>query len=310
VRLRALVVAGLLGALGAVGIGAEEGPRVDGRLDSSWAWSAADGGAEGTVAGRVGVAAGGPQVKTELRFLLAGLDGRARALAFDRAWVKFRVPGWRFTSGLGRLSWGPAQVWNPGDLLFDSTSTAVDFSAEDLRAAPAWLADAWLALGDEAFVEALGLARSAGVRAQGVWGPLTLEGAGAWDQATQTAKAAASLQLPFGGDWYLTLRQDSDGRRSALGGFFALGSGGEGPGWASRHEVWADSRAGLHSYHDLGLSFDGRWTVTLRALADEAEGSWSPSLALGWGPLEGLTLHASSTLEARPLVRLGATATW
>lgn len=303
--------------------GAQDLPvQLTGRMDSSYTWMEEplpDGGQTlGVVGGWAGLVGGTKDVRSEVRVGYTSFP--SAALALNRAWLKFRLPGVRFTTGLGRLAWGTGFVLVPGDLLFDSVGTGVDFSGDELRSQGAWLGDAWVSLGDEAFFEAAALKDSAGARFSAAPGGVTVEAAGAWDRTTHTAKAALSTQFHAELDWYATLRQDWDTeapawdpeRGRAAAGAFGLWSPAEGLGVSTRHEVLVagDRPREPRSYHEASLTFEGGWSVTARLLGDVFQEGWTPGVDLRWAPLQNLALSASATLRSPVALRLGAASKW
>jgi hypothetical protein len=217
-------------------------------------------------AGRLSIGAGNKSVKPELR--LSWSSWPDLAFRLDRAWVKFRFPGLRGTLGLGRIGWGPALVLNPGDLLFDGTTLDAALGSDELRSSGKWLADAWMALGDEAFAEAIAtlpdpvLAGPAGfrvpvpgpashlaggLRAAANSGAVGTEFAAAIDGSVGVLRAALSLQFHAGLDWYLCGRVTApvatgstvgaDDQIQAGLGAFGLFDLGEGLGLSTRHEL-------------------------------------------------------------------------
>jgi hypothetical protein len=305
-RAQALVLAVLLAPL----VGAQDLPaQLTGRLDSSWTW-VQDGGAGdavGLVTGRVGLTAGTSAVKSELRVDVANLP--APSLALNRAWVKFRFPGLRVTTGLGRVAWGPGFVYVPGDLLFDSTSPSVNFASDELRSSGTWLADAWLSLGDEAFVEAGALKDAAALRLSVAPGGVTLEAAAAWNRPLNKATAALSTQFHWGLDWYATLREDASGSAGAFG----LWDLGEGFSLTSRHEALlrpTNTLATLRTYHEATLASDAGWSLTGRALYAAEADPWTILGEGRWNPLQNLSLYAGPGWHRTWTARVGCSAQW
>ena len=302
-----------LTALGTQAFAQDLPAQISGRLDSAWAWAAdpAPGQGFGLSTGTLSVTGGTRDVKTEVRLGLASFP--SPAVTLDRAWTKFRVPGWRFTAGLGRLAWGTGFVLVPGDLLFDSTSSAVNWTGDDLRSASAWLGDVWASLGDEAFAEAAVLTDKAGARVSAAPGGVPLEASGIWDKAASAARAAVSAQVHLGLDWYATVRRDPDGYQAG-GGAFGLWDLGEGTSLATRHEVLANSQdltGKLRSYHDLSVGLDGGWSLTGRLLYTAGSSDpWTPLADLRWGPLQNLSLYTVSTLAPPWAVKVGCVAKW
>lgn len=312
------LVAWLVGA--AAGVGAQDTPtQLTGRMDSSYTWVAepSPGGQTlGVVSGWAGLTGGTRDVKSEVRVGYTSLP--LPALSLQRAWVKFRFPGVRFTTGLGRLAWGPGFVLVPGDLLFDSLGTNPDFNADELRTQGAWLGAAWLALGDEAFAEAAVLKDAAGLRVSAAPLGVTLEAAGAWDRRTETGKAALSTQFHAGLDWYATVRQDFSHARLSLdqtstgAGAFGLWNLTDGFSLSTRHEALAPATkpGRLKSYHDASLVWDEGWTLTGRLMGDADLDQWAPTAEVRWRPLQNLGLSASAPLKAPWWGRVGVTAQW
>lgn len=298
-------------------------PELTGRIDSSYSWMSdplPDGSHTlGLVSGWTGVAGGTRDVKSEVRLGFTNLP--AAALSLQRAWVKFRFPGVRVTAGLGRLAWGTGFVLVPGDLLFGTVGTDLDFGAEELRSQGTWLGSLWMALGDEAFAEAAILKDSAGIRVSAAPGGVTLEAAAAWDRLAAAAKAAVSTQFHWGVDWYATFRQDLSASAPSLtldgtaagAGAFGLWTLTEGVSLTTRHEVLAPGNDPGHrwkSYHDVVLAWDGGWSAAGRLQTEAMKGDWSPSAELRWGPLQNLSLYTVGTLKAPWVFRMGAAAKW
>ena len=90
-------------------------------------------------------------VKSELT--LTAAVSESASLDVSRAWIKARFPGFRLTAGKTRLAWGEGFMFNAGDVLFDSLSTAADLSGDEIRTAGKWLASAYVPLGRFSFVE-------------------------------------------------------------------------------------------------------------------------------------------------------------
>jgi len=316
VRPAGLLLAAALGALGPAA-GADEVPAaLSGRLDTLGVWSfEAPGRLTGQASGWAGLTAGTASVKTELRLSLANLPEPSVGLA--RAWLKFRQPGWRVTAGQGRIGWGPGFVFAAGDLLNDASASPADWTADELRSDPAWLADGWLSLGDEAFAEATVRTTSGGLRLSAAPFGVTLEASGLWDQALRRGSGALSVQGPLLGlDWYATGRADVPVEASPAGqasaGLFGLTSAAEGWTLSTRHEALAGTdrpRETWRTYHDLTFGFDG-WSLTGRGLSGPAWSSWALSADLSWAALQGLTLRASAAVTEPRSLGLGATARW
>lgn len=295
-------------------------PDLSGRIDTSWNWTGAgspgQGQTLGLVTGSAGLTAGTREVKTDLRLGLTNLPGPAVSL--DRAWVKFRLPGVRFTGGLGRLAWGPGFVLVPGDLLFDAVGTGLDWQADELRSEPAWVADAWLSLGEEAFAEAAFRTGAGGLRLSAAPFGVTLEAAGVWDRNSEVFKAAASTQFHLGLDWYATLRADAPetGGESTLtssAGAFGLW---DLAGWgtlSTRHEALVPSAGPwdrLRTYHDAFLTFDGVWTIGSRVLWDAGTACLVPQTELRWTGIQSLRLYLSAVWSEPRILRIGSVAVW
>ena len=73
----------------------------------------------------------------------------------SRAFIKTRFPGFRLTIGKTRLAWGDGFMFNAGDVIFDSVSTSVDLTGDELRTAGKWLASAYVPLGRFSYAEAV-----------------------------------------------------------------------------------------------------------------------------------------------------------
>jgi hypothetical protein len=298
-------------------------PQLSGWLDSSWVVTDAAGGqSSGLVTGWTQVDGGTKDVKGTVRFDVADVSDQAPTAELSRAWMKFRFPGVRFTTGLGRIGWGPGRVLVPGDLLFDSVGTELNFESDELRTAGAWLGDAWVSLGDEAFAEAAVVQSLVAARVSAAPGGVTLEAASAWDAAANTAKAALSTQFHLGVDWYATVREDLPAEASALSppapSTTSAGAGAFGL-WTleaftltSRHELWfSDPGPAVQAktYDDLIASF-GNWSVVGRVLTNAFPVVLTPLAELHWGPLQNLGLYLVASFENPAALQLGATAKW
>jgi len=319
---RALSLAGLLTL--AAGVGAQDlAPQLSGWLDSSWVWADTSGGqSSGLVTGWTQVDGGTKDVKGTVRFDVADVSGQAPTAELSRAWMKFRFPGVRFTTGLGRLGWGPGLVLVPGDLLFDSVGTELNFESDELRTAGAWLGDAWLSLGDEAFAEAAVVQSLVAARVSAAPGGVTVEAASAWDTAAKRAKAALSTQFHLGVDWYATVREDLSADASALSpptpSTTSAGAGAFGL-WTveaftvtSRHELWFANpgpAVQAKTYDDLTASF-GNWSVVARVLTTAFPVVLTPLAELHWAPLQNLGLYLVVSFENPAALQVGATAKW
>jgi len=317
---RALSLPGLL-LWSAAALGAQDvAPQLSGWLDSSWVWADAAGGqSSGLVTGWTQVDGGTKDVKGTVRLDVADLPGSGPTADLSRAWMKFRFPGMRFTTGLGRIGWGPGLVLVPGDLLFDSVGTEPDFENDELRTAGVWLGDAWLSLGEEAFAEAAVVQSLVAARVSAAPGGVTLEAASAWDAAARTAKAALSTQFHLGVDWYATVREDLPANRVALSPATTSAGAGAFSLWdiagitlTTRHEVWlADPGPTVRAktYHDL-IGTLGNWSVVGRALVTAFPIVLTPLAELHWSPLQNLGLYLVASFENPALLQMGATAKW
>lgn len=76
-------------------------------------------------------------------------------LSVPKAYVKVRFPSFRLTAGKTRLSWGEGFYFNSGDILFGSTGTGTDLTADILRNDTAWLLSSWHSLGTYAYLETI-----------------------------------------------------------------------------------------------------------------------------------------------------------
>lgn len=301
----------------------------EGAAPGSWSVAALGSGRLG-----LGLGLGTKAVKPELR--LSWTTWPDTAFTLDRAWVKFRFPGLRGTLGLGRIGWGPALVLNPADLLFDSTSLMSSLAGDELRSAGKWLADCWIALGDESFVEALAVVPdpqligptgfqvavpaeishlAGGLRASGGSGALSSEFATVLDGQAGVLRTAVSVQFHAGLDWYLSGKltvpatagiavADDDFLQAGAGGFGVFDLG-EGLGLSTRHEVLVRPRLDW-----TRKSASGNWAlVTYHDLGLTLPDSWSATLRCLLSPLEPSALLAAE-LGWAPLqglrFRLGA----
>lgn len=168
----------------------------------------------------------------DLSALSGGAPGAAGTsemplLALDRAYVKARFPLFRLVTGKTRLSWGDGFVFNAGDVIFGSTSTAVDLTAEEVRTETDWLVSANLPLGRFSFLEALVMPpaedaaegrilgrlqdTSAGARFYTKAGSLKVEGGYFYRGEENLHRPYLALQGNLGADWYLSTSADLSG---------------------------------------------------------------------------------------------------
>ena len=74
--------------------------------------------------------------------------------AVDRAFVRFRLPGFRMTIGAAPLSWGEGLLINAGDFPNGAYDPTVDLLSGDFRADAIWQTQLYIPLGPFSFVEA------------------------------------------------------------------------------------------------------------------------------------------------------------
>jgi hypothetical protein len=99
---------------------------------------------------------GSENVRGQLQ--LDGWVGDGLALDIPRAWLRFRLPGFRLTAGKTRLSWGEGFVFNAGDVLFGSLDPLAEgLDAAALRDQTAWLVSVYVPLGAFSFLETVAL---------------------------------------------------------------------------------------------------------------------------------------------------------
>ncbi len=81
--------------------------------------------------------------------------GTVPEAVFDvpRAYLKIRFPSFRLTAGKTRLSWGSGFIFDAGDVIFGGMSAILDLTQVDPRDRTAWLASAYVPLGDFSFLE-------------------------------------------------------------------------------------------------------------------------------------------------------------
>lgn len=280
----------------------------------------------GMASGWVGLQTGGKEARAEMRLGFATWPETAADLT--RAWVKFRLPGFRGTMGLGHIAWGPGFVFSAGDLLHDSTDLSVDFTSEDLRGGSEFLADLWWSLDDLSFLEvqvqspaalsfsSMGTAvrvpsslydASAGLRLSLDSGSFLLEPALAWDGPDNLCKASLSAQFHALADWQLSLRWDQpadfticadplDHLGATAGGLLTADTGEWGT-FSSRHEaLWLPGNPWDLSGSPRPLGWTGEGLegplYSFHDLAWSPDRSWSFTLRgmASWADLSGLLM--------------------
>jgi len=269
--------------------------------------------------------AGNENVKAQLQ--LDGWVGDGLALDIPRAWLRVRLPGFRFTVGKTRVSWGEGFVFNAGDVVFGSLDPlSGDISAAALRDQTAWLAALYFPLGDFSFLEAVALpfgvppaaaqgladdlaallsprplsALAGGTGLRGVFKAAGVKLEAGWyaDWAARAQRPYLSLQGHLLADWNLSA---------------VLAVPFDGPDWRQAAE-WLAVTAGLFHLALLGgdrsLSLrveaairpGAAWEEAAGAAAHPAGASGAPVYGLLLFPEAALALSATLSLELRALV--------
>jgi len=257
---------------------------------------------------------GNENVRGQLQ--LDGWVGEEAVLDIPRAWLRVRLPWFRFTIGKTRLSWGDGFVFNAGDVLFGSLDPlAGGLEAAALRDQTAWLASAYLPLGAFSFLEAVALpfgvpdalglgstptpeawaalfaprsfaqlAGGAGLRGVFKAGGLKLESGWYADWADRVQRPYLSLQGHLLADWNLSA---------------ALAIPFDEPDWRDAGE-WLAVTAGLFHLAHLGgdRSLSLRLEGALRPGAAWSEASGLDALPAGdpAAPVYGLLLFPEAAL--------------
>jgi hypothetical protein len=253
--------------------------------------------------------AGSANVRGQLQ--LDGWVADGLALDIPRAWLRLRLPWLRFTVGKTRLSWGEGFVFNAGDVLFGSLDPlAGGLDAAALRDQTAWLASAYVPLGDFSFLEAVVLPFGAppasslpeelsallaprafadlegGAGLRGVFKIAGIELEPGWyaDWASRTQRPCLSLQGHLLADWSLSA---------------ALAIPFDDPRWAEAAE-WLAVTAGLFHLARLGAdrTLSLRLEAALRPGASWSEAAGAEALPLGLpgAPVYGLYLYPEAAL--------------
>jgi hypothetical protein len=266
---------------------------------------------------------GNENVRGQLQ--IDGWIGDGLALDIPRAWLRFRLPGFRLTAGKTRLSWGEGFVFNAGDVLFGSLDPlAGGLDAAALRDQTAWLASAYLPLGAFSFLEAVvlpfGVPPAAGLVEElavvlapraldelaggtGLRGVFKISGVkleSGWyaDWAQRAQRPYLSLQGHLWADWNLSA---------------ALSVPFDGPEWREAAE-WLAVTAGLFHLARLGedrtlsLRLEGalrpgaRWREAAGAESQPAGDPAAPVYGLYVFPEAALALSATLSLELRAML--------
>jgi hypothetical protein len=268
---------------------------------------------------------GNENVRGQLQ--IDGWIGDGLALDIPRAWLRFRLPGFRLTAGKTRLSWGEGFVFNAGDVLFGSLDPlAGGLDAAALRDQTAWLASAYLPLGAFSFLEAVVLpfgvppaaAQGLGIELAGLLAPRALdELAGGAGLRGVFKVGGVKLESGWYADWaeraqrpYLSLQGHllADWNFSA-----ALSVPFDDPHWADAAE-WLAVTAGLFHLSRLGgdralsLRLEGalrpgaRWREASGAESLPAGDPAAPAYGLCVFPEAVLALSATLSLQLRALL--------
>jgi len=258
---------------------------------------------------------GNENVRGQLQ--LDGWVGEEAVLDIPRAWLRFRLPGFRITVGKTRVSWGEGFLFNAGDVVFGSLDPlSGDISAAALRDQTAWLTAAYLPLGAFSFLEAVALpfgvpsgaaqglgddlaalltprpldelAGGAGLRGVFKAGGVKLEAGWYADWAARAQRPYLSLQGHLLADWNLSA---------------ALAVPFDDPDWRQAAE-WLAVTAGLFHLARLGgdRSLSLRLEGALRPGAAWHEAAGAPVYGLYLFPEAALALSATLSLELRALL--------
>jgi len=269
--------------------------------------------------------AGNENVRGQLQ--LDGWVGEEAVLDIPRAWLRFRLPGFRLTVGKTRVSWGEGFVFNAGDVVFGSLDPlSGDLSAAALRDQTAWLTAAYIPLGAFSFLEVVALpfgvpsgaaqgignglaglltprplnelAGGAGLRGVFKAGGVKLESGWYADWARRMQQPYVSLQGHLLADWNLSA---------------ALAVPFDDPDWRQAAE-WLAVTAGLFHLARLGgdrslslrlegaLRPGGVWREAAGAEAHPAGDPGAPVYGLYLFPEAALALSATLSLELRALL--------
>ncbi len=246
-------------------------------------------------------------------------------VSLDKAYVKARFPEFRLTAGKTRLSWGDGFVFNAGDILFDSLSTAVDLTSSEVRSDTDWLVSVNVPLGRFSFAEAVLLPPddmdlghlSAGGRLYTTIESLKLETGYMFTyDAAQTGyehRLSLGLQGNLEADWYLsgavslpgpgydtagTLFEDSlditaglfyihqiDSVRTLTLGLESL---------IQPYESWAESAGGkdygIFLYPEIGFTPNDTVSLSLRSIYSPIDGSAQVTAGGSWNVFQGFSL--------------------
>ncbi len=133
-------------------------------------------------------------------------------ISLDKAYIKVRFPGFRFTSGKTRVSWGDGFVFNSGDIVFGSTGTSIDLTASEIRDQTYWLTSVNIPFGRFSFIEALVLPpplsniflleSTIGTRIYTTLNMIKMESGYIYKGSETTHSAYLGFQGNFGADWY------------------------------------------------------------------------------------------------------------
>ncbi|WP_319559980.1 hypothetical protein [Marispirochaeta sp.] len=243
------------------------------------------------------------------------------ATDFDlhRAFVRARLPWFRLTMGKTRLSWGEGFMFNAGDVLFDSQSTTVDLTGDELRTAGTWLASVYYSMGRFSFAEAVLLTPgetpedypSGGGRL--VLRPGGIKVEGGYLYAGEAGEHRPYVSLQGGGwlNWHLSAAsviepvagadEQLDENLRLSFGLFQLFRVGYSSSLNLRIEgllrprgSWKDGKDpreyGLYLYPEISLSPDDRRNIFYRAIVSPVDISALHVIGGSWNIYQGFTL--------------------
>jgi hypothetical protein len=237
--------------------------------------------------------------------------------AIEKAYLKAKFPTFRLTMGKTRLSWGDGALFNAGDILFGSSSTAVDLTESELRSETAWLVSANIPLDSFSFVELVTMPQSyedltdisLGGRVYATLGSLKLETGYARVQEDETNihKGYISLQGNAGADWNLSssvgISETEDLSWDISGGLFYLKYLENDKVLTLRLELLArplgtwewgpvanDESCPLLFYPEITYTASTSVTLSLRSIISPFDFSAMTTFATSWNVFEGFSL--------------------
>jgi len=245
------------------------------------------------------------------------------SLSLGRAYIKARFPEFRIMMGKNRVNWAEGSFFNAGDIIFDSTSLAVDLTSDVIRDEALWLMQVNYPLGRFSFIEGIILPGAivvdtesfsytvpeaevlkAGGRLYTVISDLKMESGYIFDGASEFTnhKFYGGLQGNMYIDYYASVssainkeKPDSeqliDNLLISTGLYHVLDRGYDGKVTLRLESlIQPEAHNYLYLYPEIALTLDSGKSFQLRSVISPVDQKASASFIMSWNIYQGFTL--------------------